>query len=255
VLRFHADRVESFQDTLVAEIPFTVQLNGEELVTILCTPEHLLELAVGYLYSEGFIGNKEDILDLGLDRAGPSALVTTRLSVNARDLYEKRKRLITPGCIDAAGIQAPGPDARPLGAEQASLTVRAADIRKALREVNGFAELYRRTGGVHNAALCAGPAVLFFSEDIGRHNALDKVVGRSLLAGIPLDDKTVITSGRISSPVVMKMTRAGAPVLVSRSAPTSEAVRLAEAFGLTLIGFARGSRFNVYSNGWRVERT
>jgi tRNA-specific 2-thiouridylase len=254
VLRFRAERGEHFRDTLVAETPFTLRLNGEELVTILCTPEHLVELAAGYLYSEGFIGKKEDIVGLSFDDTEPSAHVRTSVVVNARELYEKRKRLITPGCIDAAGIQAPGPDARPPGIKKARLSIRAADIREALREATRLAELYRETGGVHNAALCAGSAVLFFSEDIGRHNALDKVVGHSLLAGIPLDDKTVITSGRISSPVVMKMARAGVPVLVSRSAPTSEAARLAEAFGLTLIGFARGNRFNVYSNAWRMER-
>jgi tRNA-specific 2-thiouridylase len=253
VLRYHAEREETFQDILIAETPFTVHLNGEELVTILCTPEHLVELAVGYLYSEGFIGKKEDIAGLSFDEARPSAAVNTNLRVDARELYEKRKRLITPGCIDAAGTQAPGPGDPPRELKAAGFSVRAQDIREALREVSRRAELYRETGGVHNAALCAGPAVLFFSEDIGRHNALDKVVGHSLLAGIPLEDKTVITSGRISSPVVMKMARAGVPVLVSRSAPTSEAARLAEAFGLTLIGFARGNRFNVYSNGWRIK--
>lgn len=258
VLRFHADREESVRDTLITETPFTVHLNGEELVTILCTPEHLVELAVGYLHSEGFIGKKEDIVGLSFDERGPSAAVRTSLRVDVRELYEKRKRLITPGCIDAAGIHAPGPvnpENPPRWIITEGHSVRAADIREALRAVNRLAELYRETGGVHNAALCAGPVVLFFSEDIGRHNALDKVVGHSLLAGLPLGDKTVITSGRISSPVVMKMARAGVPVLVSRSAPTSEAARLAEALGITLIGFARGNRFNVYSNGWRMERT
>jgi FdhD protein len=265
VLRFRKEREETAQDTLVTEAPLTVYLNGEELVTILCTPEFLVELTVGYLYSEGFIGKKEDIVSLTFDERRPSVAVGTSLRVDVRELYEKRKRLITPGCIDAAGLEALGPgDLRrdpgaagtePLKFRSLEPSIRAADIQAVLREVNGLAKLYRETGGVHNAALCGGREVLFFSEDIGRHNALDKVIGHSLLEGITLGDKTVITSGRISSPVVMKMARALIPVLVSRSAPTSEAARLAEAFGLTLIGFARGNRFNVYSNGWRIERT
>jgi FdhD protein len=254
VLRVSGEREERVHDTLVAEVPFTLLLNGEELVTILCTPSQLVELAIGYLHSEGFIGGWGDVVGLAVDERAPSADVRSSTRVNARELYEKRKRLITPGCIDASGMQTPGAGAPFSDLRRAEVGVRPADVRAALREVNGLAALYRETGGVHNAALCAGPRVLFFSEDIGRHNALDKVVGHSLLEGIPLEDKTVITSGRVSSPVVTKMARAGIPVLVSRSAPTSEAARLAEAFGVTLVGFARGSRFNVYSNTWRIAR-
>ena len=121
-----------------------------------------------------------------------------------------------------------------------------------VRDVQKCSTLYATTGGVHNAALCNKDEVLFFNEDIGRHNAVDKVIGRCINKNIPIDDKIVVTSGRISSAVLQKIVRASIPILISRSAPTSEAIRLSKVFGVTLIGFARGKRFNVYSNSHRI---
>ena len=263
VIKFNGGKRESFQDVLIAEVPLTIFLDAEELVTILCTPELLRELAVGFLYSEGFIYEKEDIRGIDVDLGEYTVRVETRRGVvsgegtspEGRAALLKRKLLITPGCVNAAvsvGRDGPAHDGG-LKMVESDLALRAEEIVRTVREAHRRSRLYQETGGVHNAALCKGGRVIFFSEDIGRHNALDKVIGLALLAGIPREDTLVVTSGRISSAVVAKMVRAKVPVLVSRSAPTSEAARLAEAFGITLIGFARGARFNVYSNSRRIE--
>ena len=282
VIKFNGGKRESFQDVLIAEVPLTIFLDAEELVTILCTPELLRELAVGFLYSEGFIHEKEDIRGIDVDLGEYTVRVETRRGVvsgevtpgrtpvapggpspEGRAALLKRKLLITPGCVNAAvsvGRDGPAGDAGEGSAPdgglkmvESDLALCAEEIVRTVRETHRRSRLYQETGGVHNAALCKGGRVMFFSEDIGRHNALDKVIGLALLAGLPREDTLVVTSGRISSAVVAKMVRAKVPVLVSRSAPTSEAARLAEAFGITLIGFARGARFNVYSNSRRIE--
>jgi FdhD protein len=270
VIKYNGGKRESFQDVLIAEVPLTIFLDAEELVTILCTPELLRELAIGFLYSEGFIHEKEDIRGIDVDLGEYTVRVETRRGVvsgegtpvapggpspEGRAALLKRKLLITPGCVNAAvsvGRDGPAHDGG-LKMVESGLALCAEEIVRTVREAHRRSRLYQETGGVHNAALCKGGGVIFFSEDIGRHNALDKVIGLALLAGIPREDTLVVTSGRISSAVVAKMVRAKVPVLVSRSAPTSEAVRLAEAFGITLIGFARGARFNVYSNSRRIE--
>jgi len=105
---------------------------------------------------------------------------------------------------------------------------------------------------VHAAALCSTKGILAFSEDIGRHNAIDKVFGECLLTDILMDDCMIITSGRVPSEILLKVARGKIPIIISMAAPTSLGVRLADDFGITLIGFVRGKRMNVYTNRWRV---
>ena len=112
--------------------------------------------------------------------------------------------------------------------------------------------LFKSTGGVHSAAIAERDQILFYSEDIGRHNAVDKIVGECILKDISLEDKILLTSGRISSEIVIKGAKLGLPLIVSRSAPTSLAVELARETGITLVGFARGKRLNIYSHSVRI---
>jgi FdhD protein len=116
-----------------------------------------------------------------------------------------------------------------------------------------MSDLFRSTGGAHAAALCEEGRVLVFKEDIGRHNAVDKVFGECLIKGIEADGKILLTSGRISSEILLKAVRRGIAILASRSAPTSLAVQFAEKAGMALVGFVRGRRMNIYSNAYRIE--
>jgi FdhD protein len=112
--------------------------------------------------------------------------------------------------------------------------------------------IYRATGGVHSAALCDTRNIIVFSEDIGRHNAVDKIFGQCILDDIATDDHIIITSGRVSSEILLKVAKRNIPLIVSQSAPTNLGVKLADDLGVTLVGFVRGKRMNVYTHAWRI---
>jgi FdhD protein len=121
-----------------------------------------------------------------------------------------------------------------------------------VKEFQHRSQIYRTTGGVHSAALCDTSDIIVFSEDIGRHNALDKIFGECILNDIATDDRIIITSGRISSEIVLKVAKRNIPIILSKSAPTNLGVRLADDLGVTLVGFIRGRRMNVYTHAERI---
>jgi FdhD protein len=241
----HSSRIEG---TVVREFSLTIVLNNQELVTLLCSPTNLRCLAAGFLLSEGFIKGKGDIKRITVDDENGAVCVETeghRGSANRALL----KRLITSGG---------GRGTYSYSAPEAKGTV-ASDIEISPSEVfalmDGFVQrsgLYKATGGVHSAALCDRASILFFAEDIGRHNAVDKIFGHCILEDISTDERLVITSGRISSEILLKVAKGNIPIIISKSAPTNLAVRLANDFGITLIGFVRGRSMNAYTNDWRL---
>ena len=251
VVRLSAAVMSQVQDIAVREVPLTVYLNGEELVTMLCTPQKLEYLAVGFLNSEGVIESAEEIEGIALDEEKGLVWVSTRgggeLSGEAAF-----KRLITSGCGRGASLFNPS-DAASYEKVESDLKVSQQEVLNLVKRMQEHSLLYRATGGVHSAALCSRDQIQVFSEDIGRHNAIDKVFGECLLRGIPTRDRILLTSGRISSEILLKATRRSVPIIVSKSAPTGLAVRLASRLGVTPIGFVRGKRMNIYANSWRVK--
>jgi FdhD protein len=133
------------------------------------------------------------------------------------------------------------------------ITITASQVQDLMGDLNRSSELYRETGGVHSCALADAEKILVFRDDIGRHNAVDKIYGTCFLEDIPLEDKLLLTTGRISSEMTVKTARMGVSVLISRSAPTSLALDLAERLGLTVVGYVRGGRMVVYTGQHRVE--
>jgi FdhD protein len=125
-------------------------------------------------------------------------------------------------------------------------------LYKLIKQMQHLSTIFEQTGCVHVAALFGDSDVLIVREDIGRHNAVDKVIGHSLIENIKCSDKAMLVSGRLSSEMVLKAARRQIPVLMSRSAPTSSALKIADEAGMTLIGFARGQRMNIYSHPYRV---
>jgi FdhD protein len=250
VLKIRGEKDKTISDEIIREVPFTIFLNGLELVTILCTPEYIPDLAVGYLYTERIIKKADDISSLKFDEKKSSvSVVLTGRNFSAEALREAET--IEPGCFSTRSFfRVSGVEL--LSKVESDQALSRDNIAALIRDVHKSSILYATTGGVHNAALCEPDKLLFFSEDIGRHNAVDKVIGRCINNNISIDDKIIITSGRISSAILQKIVRASVPILISRSAPTSEAIRLSNVFGVTLIGFARGKRFNVYSNSYRI---
>ena len=132
------------------------------------------------------------------------------------------------------------------------VTIRAEKLLEYSRWLNEKSSLFLDTGGAHSCALFDGSGVLLFHEDVGRHNALDKIIGEAYFSEIPLEDKILVTSGRISSEMIIKAIKNRIPIIVSRSAPTDLSVSMASQFNVTLVGFARGHRMNVYHGHERI---
>lgn len=250
ILRVKSGNKTEEKDQVVVEMPLTIFLNGSELVTLLCSPFLLDCLAVGFLRSEGFLSSSSDLEEVSLDLE--KGFVYVRIAANV-DLEEKLygKRTITSGCgkgtvffnvLDSL-------QSKPV---VSSLTVSSEKLLALMKEMQDGSALFKATGGVHSAALSDKERLLFSSEDIGRHNAVDKIVGRCILENISMEDKILLTSGRLSSEIVIKGAKIGFPVIISRSAPTTLSVELAAKLGITLVGFARGRRLNVYTNSHRI---
>ncbi|TET26984.1 formate dehydrogenase accessory sulfurtransferase FdhD [Candidatus Aerophobetes bacterium] len=240
-------------DIAVEEVPLTIFLDGRELVTLLSSPKDLNYLAVGFLYSEGLVKNREEIESLIFEKDKNIIRVKTKKKKKERpDSTRKVKKLIPSGCGTAANISGNLFKIGEYKRLDSKLTISSDEIIELMRKLQHRSRLYRSTGGVHSAALASREDILIFSEDIGRHNAVDKVLGHCILDGIPLDDKVTLTSGRVSSEIVLKVARANIPIIISRSAPTMLGAKLASHLGVTLVGFARGRRMNIYTHEERV---
>jgi FdhD protein len=250
ILKLTEKGSSSIEDVVAKEFPLIIILNNQELVTLLCSPANLKYLAVGFLFSEGFLKSKNEIKKIMVDdRRGVVRVETERDEELARDVLLNKIMALRYGrgasSYNVAAAQGQGKIESPI--EISTLEVLALANKFQRR-----CQIYRATGGVHSAALCDNKDILVFSEDIGRHNALDKIFGECILNDIATDDHIIITSGRVSSEILFKVARRNVPVIVSKSAPTSLGVRLANDLGLTLVGFVRGKRMNVYTHAWRI---
>ena len=251
IVRFKHGEIFDVEDILIKEMALTIYLNSKELVTLLCTPEHMEELALGFLVSEGLIKNHSDITKISLNNEqGEVWVETSKTEIIAEKLF--LKRYITTGCgkgtsfynvIDSALI-------KPIASQ---LKLNPDQIILLMKNFQNLSQIYKETGGVHSSALGTAEKILIFREDIGRHNAVDKIVGECFKKQINLDNKILVTSGRISSEILLKVAKMGISILISRSAPTDYAIRLAEETGVTIVGFVRGERFNIYSHQERVQ--
>ncbi len=211
-----------------------MRLNGEEVAALRCTPENLEELGVGHLVSSGFLRSGDEI-------RGVQVSLDYGIIIVVRALVDRAK-----------GVDAPHSQGR---RRAAGPKFRGASLLGAMEGLVRRGEIFRRTGGTHFAGLVgcedSGAPEAFF-EDIGRYNAIDKAVGSAVLGKRGLGRVALAVSCRVSSDVVTKAAVVGIPLIVSRAGPTSEAVNLAEREGVTLVGFARGQRMNVYTCEERV---
>ncbi len=251
ILKVSGGSVDGVIDSVASELPVTLVVNSEPLVTLLCTPSELEELAIGFLLTEGILRDKKTIKRLEVDEKELSVRIElSDLPSDFGKMFEKRT--ISSGCgkgITFTNYRTEA-DRR---IEATGYLLSLDDIKKLLSTFRSISRLYIETGGVHSAGLSDGKDILFFSEDIGRHNAVDKLIGKAFLKSIPVENKILITSGRVTSEIMTKAGRNRFPVLISRAAPSCMAVSYAEDMGITLIGFARGDRMNIYTWPNRIK--
>ena len=245
------DKCCNQKDVVVSETPLTIFVNNQELVTLLCSPTHQKNLAIGFLFAEGFFTSSEEIKSIILNKNRGIVWISLNKNIEiGEDFY--KGRTVTSGCARGLTFHKVFDD---WNGEYitSKLTVNAKNILDISAELKQKSSLYKKSGGAHSATLYHQNNFLFAREDIGRHNAIDKIIGECLVKGIIGEDKILMTSGRVSSEILLKTARWKIPILISRSAPTSTAVRFADELGLTLIGFTRGRRMNIYTNNWRIN--
>ncbi|MBE3551990.1 MAG: formate dehydrogenase accessory sulfurtransferase FdhD [Kyrpidia tusciae] len=250
--RITLDHVQEFDDTVAVETPLTLYVNDEEFVTLVCTPDCVEELITGFLASEGLIRGAEDIGSLTVDTAeGVVWASLPRLSTPARRMFGKR--ILTSCCGRGRTSFYFFNDARTARKIIGTWTVSPEACFRAMASLQQASQLFHATGGIHHAALAQSSGDLVaVRADVGRHNALDKLYGWALRGRFDATQAMVVFSGRVSSEVLLKVAKMGAPILLSKSAPTDLGLRLADELGVTVAGFLRGNGMNVYTHAERI---
>src|SRR2546422_485831 len=232
-------RVSEVAADVVREQPLTIHVNGEKFLTLLCSPMMLEALVVGYLWMEKVIGDVEEIARVEVSPVDGRADVTLTHPVTL-----PTERILTSGCGGGITFRI---DHRLFPRLHSSLRVRPADLANGMKQLFQAATQYQRSRGIHGAALSDGTRLLVVAEDVGRHNAVDKVKGQALLEGIPTADRILLSTGRVSSEMLLKAARMGVPVVASRTSPTEMAVALAGQLNVTVCGYGRPDGLNLYA--------
>jgi len=232
-------RVNEVTGDVVREQPLTVYVNGEKFLTLLCSPMMLDALVVGYLWMEKVIGEVEEIARLDVSAVDGRADVTLTHPVTLPS-----ERILTSGCGGGITFRI---DHRLFPRLDSTLRVRPSELAAGMKQLFEAATQYQRSRGIHGAALSDGRRLLLVAEDVGRHNAVDKVKGQALLAGMATTDRILLSTGRVSSEMLLKAARMGVPVVASRTSPTEMAVALAEQLNVTVIGYVRPDSLNLYA--------
>jgi FdhD protein len=229
---------------VIVETPVSLTVNGEPWLTFMCTPVDLEAMAVGFLFNEDLIQSRSEIADVRLCEAGDNVDVWLNHSLEKPENWRR-----TSGCTGGMTSVQNTVSSPPI--TNGGL-LPAESIGELINQLFESQELYRTTGGVHTSVISDGVHIVLSADDIGRHNTLDKLAGRMLLEEIELPRKIILTTGRVSSEMLQKANRMRASVLISRTSPSSLSIELAQRFGITLIGYARRNRFNIYSHPERI---
>ena len=248
ILFYRNGAVQSEEAAIVREFPVVLTVNGRELATLIASPHDLLFLVAGFLRLQGFIREVGDLEMMGVCDDFGIANVKIR-----GELPERLRPTLTSGC--GTGITftlaSQSSDGEPVPVVPAAVFT-SATVLALMEELTRKAENYRNHGGIHSATVGDESGLILYAEDLGRHNTLDRIAGEALLKGIDLSGKALVTSGRVSTEMVAKAIQLGISLIASRTSPTDMAVKMCEEAGITLIGYLRVSKFNIYSHPERL---
>lgn len=258
IWRWQPNRLSRVPDQVVVEEPLEIRLSGEPFQVLMRLPGLEKELALGFLFTEGIIRRLEEVVTLhfcgsGTDPLLPVNVVDVILTERALRRRSRRHLEVAFSSCGLCAKEAVAEVARTVPKVGGSLTLTPQGLLNLMARLEERQSLFKATGGTHAAALASPEGHTFIcAEDIGRHNALDKVIGRGLMEKRDFGQLLALLSGRASYEMVLKAARAGIPLLAAVSAPTTMAVALAREVHLTLVGFARGERLNLYSHPQRL---
>ncbi len=244
IYRYENGRFTQFDKAVVREQPLTIVANGVELATFMCTPQKLDCLTVGFLTFEGIIESPEMIRALDVDPENGRVEVEL-----ATELVRPQKRIFTSGCGMGLTFTLRTSHYPPLLQD---MTLTPPQIFPLMTRLYEGATMYQASRGIHAAALSDGEQLLLLAEDLGRHNALDKILGEALMKGVRTEGRLLLTTGRISSEMLRKTAFMGAPIVISRTSPTTLSIEAAKRLGITIIGYVRRNSFNAYTHPERL---
>ena len=255
IIKISGEKREIAEDLVTEEISLKLFVGCKLIATLICSPTHLEDLVRGFLITSGLVEKPEDIGRIVLDPETNTANIF--LAYGNEIELPLLNRTVDSGCGSAAFTLDTFDGAAISGEKNRSpsffnFRINTMLIKGLMTDFGKRSLVHRKTGGVHSAALADRGGIIGFREDIGRHNAIDKIIGDFLLANKSFENKILITSGRVSSDVLIKMHRCGIPIVISRSAPMNRSVFLAREMEITLVGFARGNRMNIYSADQRI---
>jgi len=259
VLTYRGGRTHIGPDPVVIEEPLEIRLAGEPFQVLMRLPGWEKELALGFLFTEGIVHNLAEVLTLhfcgtATDPTLPPNVVDVTLVPEALARRGRQHLEVAYSSCGLCAKEALAEIRRQVPPIAAELTLTPEQLLALMARLPEAQPVFARTGGTHAAALATPDGAVFISaEDVGRHNALDKVIGRALMEKRPLGEMVALLSGRLSFEMALKATRAGIPLLAGVSAPTNLAVHLAQELNLTLVGFARQDRYNLYTHPHRLK--
>lgn len=251
IIRYENGQLFETEDFYVTEFPLTIMVNGEEFATIICSPTNMEELVLGFLASEGAILKRDELKSIQIDDSKGFAHVELTKSLGDRFEYST-KRMIASCCGKSREFYFHN-DAAIAKTSMSKIELHPRQILRMMTQLQSASVIFKQTGGLHNAAISDGNTFFEHRQDIGRHNALDKLYGYCIQRHISVRDKVLIFSGRISSEILIKAAKIGVGVILSKSAPTTLAVQLAKDLNITAIGFIRDGNFNIYSHPERIK--
>jgi len=235
---------------VVEERPLTIFLNRQEIVTAMTIGDYPAYLALGFLRNQGMLRSDEEITGVDYDEELETVVVRTKRATDYEDKMQRKTR--TSGC--AVGTVFGDMMEGLADVRLPETPVRTSDLYALAAKINRTPSLYLEAGAIHGTVLCQGDRPLVYMEDVGRHNAVDKIAGWMLSEGVGAEDKVLYTTGRLTSEMVIKTAMMGIPVLVSRSGFTAWGVEIAQQVNLTLIGRMRGQRFTCLAGEGRLIR-
>lgn len=251
IIRYGNGQLFETEDFYVTEFPLTIMVNGEEFATIICSPTNMEELVLGFLASEGAILKRDELKSIQIDDSKGFAHVKLTKSLGDRFEYST-KRMIASCCGKSREFYFHN-DAAIAKTSMSKIELHPQQILRMMTQLQSASVIFKQTGGLHNAAISDGNTFFEHRQDIGRHNALDKLYGYCIQRHISVRDKVLIFSGRISSEILIKAAKIGVGVILSKSAPTTLAVQLAKDLNITAIGFIRDGNFSIYSHPERIK--
>lgn len=243
------ERGDSIKTPLIAERPFSLFINDHEVVTLMTIGDHLRWLALGWIAGQGFFTDLQEIEEIEIDEDLGVMVIRTSNDLNLD--VKLKKRTVTSGCAQGTmfGSLMDGLEGKKLPVGQKLML---SEFYRLLKAITQTPSLYLEAGAIHGCVLASGERPLVYMEDVGRHNAVDKIRGYVWDTGLPTHDKVMFTTGRLTSEMVIKTVQMGVPILISRSGFTRWGVDLAREVGLTLIGRARGRRFVMLAGSERL---